>query len=104
MWLVITLLLIVLITVLITSKASERFTQFFYPFNTNDIELQYLSGTPIVQPRCTDSCVLYDRYRGQLIDNDCQNMCTNEWTPAGQQAYKQSLQQSIDSGIRTFAL
>jgi hypothetical protein len=104
MMLIVILVLVVVAVIAAVAYAHEGFTQFFYPFNTNDIEYQYLKGTPIVLPRCTDACVNYDRYRGQLVDNECEKMCTNDWTHKGKQAYQASLQKSIESGIRNFAL
>lgn len=55
--------------------------------------------------RCTDGCIYRQRNRGVFVDEQCMNMCRDEWdgsrhlTPQQQNArYYRSLLQSVNSG------
>lgn len=59
----------------------------------------------IVPNRCTDGCIYRQRNRGVFVDEQCMNMCRDEWdgdrrlTPQQQNArYYRSLIKSINSG------
>lgn len=47
---------------------------------------------------CTDGCIVRPRNSQVYIDEQCMNMCVDQWNPQGYIDYEKSLYRSIDDG------
>jgi len=54
------------------------------------------------QRRCTDGCIYRPRSGGVYVDVNCPNVCINQHTNKGLNAYTRELIQSIKNGRKAF--
>jgi hypothetical protein len=93
------ILLLVLIVLLVLSRQQERFDGEVFIPSAASYQIPYTHKDYQYKPyNCTDACVIRERNRGTFVDNECQKMCADEWTPQGYDQYVDHLQTSLRSG------